>query len=643
MFNFKNIKILICSLFIFSIITLPIYTYADAVSDLGTNMAATSFMGPISVPAAFIATGLEALNVLPSAKTVGDLINPVEYVYSGIVMAAGSFMDIASNALLQTGQAILAYVIKGDFIGKSVTDLDSTSSTYNSTVAIGWGIVRNVANAALVIGLVIIAINIILGREENKAKKTLINFIIIALLINFTPVICGFIIDGSNILTNSFMSGGINNGFAGAIKTAYDSSWSTLKSDLLSIFLVNIVLLLFSLVAFFIYVMYALLFLARYVILMILVIASPVAFATKVFPQSKYIKKVFPSILYWDDWWESFIQWCVIGIPAGLFIYLSNLIMSRISYESIIITTATSNEGIVSSLIGGLFGYSVPLVVLIVGFFITISAGGQVGSYLGGVATGAWAATGGRAIGRAKELGWEGTTGTIGAMAQGKNPLSFENREEARLAIKEKVDNILPPDPSKDKEAAKDYLKMHPNAYNLRTRSSLQASNINKDYADDIDNAKTSEELETIARNATNYGSKKTKDSVALKLSGKRSMPGGEDVYKKFVQKNEIKIENKISGMNDRTAQKELGGGQLSNYDVFKNMNAGQITYIMKNGSEGQKKSLASNFGGGNSDFKAYTKDLYLKATDPNLPDAKALEEFKKIKENVLAIHNNKP
>jgi CO dehydrogenase/acetyl-CoA synthase delta subunit len=95
--------------------------------------------------------------------------------------------------------------------------------------------------------------------------------------------------------------------------------------------------------------------------------------------------------------------------------------------------------------------------------------------------------------------------------------------------------------------------------------------------------------------------------------------------------------------MNDKAAQKEFGGKQLANYDIFKNMNAGQIAYIMKNGSEGQKKSLASNFGGENSDFKAYMKDLHLKATDPNIPDAKAMEEFKKTKENVLAVYNNKP
>lgn len=400
MFNFKNFRILICLVVIISII-LPIgIVFADEASTILT----TVFMGPTGIPAGFVLSALQGLNMLPEVKT-GISINPVDYVYSGIIMAASSLIGIISSTLLQTGQAFLGFVINGDFVGKSITDLDPSSSTYNFAVAAGWGIAKNLANAALVIGLVIIAINIILGKDENKSKKNLISFIIIALLINFTPVICGFIIDGSNILTKSFMSGGINPNFADAITSAYKQSYDSLRTDMLQVVLAGIVFLIFSLIAFFIYVLYALLFLARYVILMILVIASPIAFATYVFPQSKYIKKIFPSILYWDDWWENFVQWCVIGIPAGLFIYISNMIMSKIVLGTV---SVSGSENIVSSLIGSLFNYSVPLIILVAGFFITISAGGQVGSYLGGVATGAWAATGGKYTKRFAEKAKEG-------------------------------------------------------------------------------------------------------------------------------------------------------------------------------------------------------------------------------------------
>jgi len=401
MLNLKKLKVPVCSSFIFLILILPIgnilaadavNTATDVVSGTVENLPFTFFMGPMGVPASFILSAFQTLDILPETKPIVDILNPVQYVYSGIITAANILIVTASTTIIAFGQTALDYTLKY-FIDMNVTD--------NSVVVAGWGIVRNIANAVLVIGLVIIAINIILGREEDKAKKTLINFIIIALLINFTPVICGFIIDGSNIITKDFLTGGINPNYTSAIIKTFGEAGNKLDGQPTYLLLTSMALLIFSIIAFFIYILYALLFVARYVILFILVIASPIAFATKVFPQSKYIKKVFPSITYWDDWWESFVQWCVIGIPAGLSIYLSNMIMSQITFEAISFTG--SSKDIVAALVSGLFAYLVPIIILIVGFLITISAGGQAGSFVGGLATGAFAASGGRVLGWGKE------------------------------------------------------------------------------------------------------------------------------------------------------------------------------------------------------------------------------------------------
>jgi len=61
--------------------------------------------------------------------------------------------------------------------------------------------------------------------------------------------------------------------------------------------------------------------------LWILMILSPIAFLSYIFPASKNIKKFFPSILHWEGWWEEFLQWVLVGIPLGFFLYLSNWIM----------------------------------------------------------------------------------------------------------------------------------------------------------------------------------------------------------------------------------------------------------------------------------------------------------------------------
>ncbi len=345
--------------------------FADSVSDAlnAASIASYWFLGPTALPVGVAITGLQYLTGTTPTAT-GSITEPASYVLGGIAQFVNWLFRVLSLALLTIGQGMLDFSINIKLPG--ATDLIN-----NTVVAEGWNAVRNLANAALVIGLVVIAINIILGNEENKAKKTLINFILIALLINFTPVICGVIIDASDIIMRSFLTGGINNNYVNAISSAFDGANSALKPDPIKLLTVTIILLVFSLVFFVICILYALLFLARHLVLWILVIASPIAFATKVFPKSKYVKMVFPSILYWDEWWKQFIQWCVIGIPAGLFIYLANKIMT--GSPSIITVASTGNvaENWVTATTAFLFMYSTPFIFLLVGFFITISTASE--------------------------------------------------------------------------------------------------------------------------------------------------------------------------------------------------------------------------------------------------------------------------
>jgi hypothetical protein len=394
MFNFKKLKIIACSLFIFLTLLSPMgNVFAEDIID---PLQILLLSNPTTWP---LAGALEISKLLGLDATNNLLDNPTAVITNSIITAARSLITMAGSTIINLGQVILSTVIDSTSTWLSPTDFDPASETYNKVVATGWGVVRNVANAALVIGLVIIAINIILGREENKAKKTLINFIIIALLINFTPIICGFIIDGSNILTKSFVSGGINTTVTAVAEKEFVNAIGTSTLSILNSFAVSLAFLMFALISFFIYILYALLFLGRSIILWLLVIASPIAFATKVFPQSNYIKKIFPSVLYWDDWWESFMQWCVIGIPAGMSIYLANMLIPSITFT----IDPTSLTSIIGSLVNSAIKCLTPFIILIAGFFISISAGGQIGSTVEGLAKGAWARTGGRAISKAKE------------------------------------------------------------------------------------------------------------------------------------------------------------------------------------------------------------------------------------------------
>lgn len=303
----------------------------------------------------------------------------------------------------------------------------------------GWNLTRGLANSALIIGLVIIAINIILGKEEEQAKKTLINFVIIALLINFTPLICGFLIEGANIIARGFVGEGITNEMSNQLLNGLAS---VKNGNLLETLILVLFLLVFSIISFVVHILYSLLFLARTVILWILIIVSPIALATKVFPKSNAVKKFFPSILYWDDWYEMFLQWVIIVVPAAIFIHLSNIVIRA----SIVTEPIKESESLGNYLMNMGFSLMLPLIFLIVGFMVTISSGGEIAAPIGGLGKKAWAATagaaGGYAIGKAKAgvkatgtWAKEGTIGTTAALFTGQNPLSKEGRDIGRAKV----------------------------------------------------------------------------------------------------------------------------------------------------------------------------------------------------------------
>lgn len=212
-------------------------------------------------------------------------------------------------------------------------------------VTMGWNFTRQFANLFFILALVFIGLATILRIKEYEAKKALPTLIIIALLINFTPVIVGFVVDMGNIVTNFFIfhAGGIHN-FWAILQAAgeylicsifhifardgwFFRDFLIIIGEFLGIVIYGVALFIFFHLAILVYILVGAVFFFRTVFLWILMILSPIAFLSKVFPAGRTTKMVFPDILHWDKWWEKLIQWTIIGIPIGFFLYLSNLIM----------------------------------------------------------------------------------------------------------------------------------------------------------------------------------------------------------------------------------------------------------------------------------------------------------------------------
>ncbi len=262
-----------------------------------------------------------------------------------------------STLFLEASGALLNWVISPDFITLKFTD--------NMFVNEAWGIVRDFVNMFFILILVIIGLSTALRIKEYEAQKTLPLLIGMALLINFTPMICGLFIDVSNIIMNFFLDGvglGLGRGFeqlgiswkhfAGMISTASPASVAGFGFSMA----------LFTFITAFVYLIFAFLFIIRYLALWILVILSPLAFFAYILPRTRGA---------WNMWWQQFTQWCFVGVGGAFFLYLAELM--NVKLADVVISPPASAGNPEMNAITAFFPFLIPIVFLIIGVFATLS------------------------------------------------------------------------------------------------------------------------------------------------------------------------------------------------------------------------------------------------------------------------------
>jgi hypothetical protein len=278
-----------------------------------------------------------------------------------------------SNVVVALAGLILNWVISPYFMSMPYTE--------GGIVDVGWPLVRDLVNMFFIVALVIIGLATALRIKEYQAQKALPRLIIIAILINFTPVICGLIMDAQNIFMNFFLEemGGFKiilnlfgeqgSSVIQAISHFFDISYA---SGFLG---KTIAMIAFDWIAALIFFMYAILFIMRYIMIWVLVIVSPLAFFSKVFPGTE--KYFFKSILGWDEWWKQFIEWSMIGIIGAFFLYLGEQLIVHMPPQITAGIPPAGTLGIITApfveFINNLLPYGVVLAFLIIGFFTATS------------------------------------------------------------------------------------------------------------------------------------------------------------------------------------------------------------------------------------------------------------------------------
>jgi hypothetical protein len=337
--------------------------------------------------------------------TLASWYNPLSW---GTDFAKGAFNAFVAVALMIP---LFLSAFLADFGGillKWSLSLATQGVSYTNSpaVQIGWPIVRDLSNMIIVLGFVVIGIATSLRIETYKATKLLAPLIISALLVNFSLLLCGILIDGTNILMNFFFSSiGDPTVFAantaktiGVLGQTFTSDWTVFGIELLS-------MMVFNFIAFFIYILYIFLLLGRIIALWMLVILSPLAFVCYVFPVTKNV---------WNEWWKNFWQWCIIGVPAGLFYYIAARMINSMAttLQPSISTDNVFTDASVIKLLTGSVSLLLPALFLVVGFLVSLKFSAMGASAILGFANKYKGAAMKGTLGALSK-----TTGNIGKMA----------------------------------------------------------------------------------------------------------------------------------------------------------------------------------------------------------------------------------
>lgn len=225
-------------------------------------------------------------------------------------MARATFM--VSRLFLSLSLFLLTFIIQ---LAGYNGFIDST------TVNIGWVMMRDLVNMLFVIFLLIIAFGTILGLEQYEWKKLMVKFVLAAILVNFSRVICGVMIDVAQVVMITFVNGiaataGGNLINAFSLDTLYNFTpqLSPEKLDTLEVMISSAAAVVFTgmLMVTMLSIMVMLLF--RVVVLWVLIVLSPMAFVLNVIPKTEH---------YASEWWKEFGNHVVAGPVLLFFVWLA--------------------------------------------------------------------------------------------------------------------------------------------------------------------------------------------------------------------------------------------------------------------------------------------------------------------------------
>lgn len=237
---------------------------------------------------------------ISSADLGEDVTRILGWIVYAIVWVLGKILILLINLVIWVAQY-------NDFINaQAVTN--------------GWKILRDLCNMFFILILLVIAFATTLNRESYAMKALLPKFIIAAILINFSKLICGVIIDFAQVIMLTFVNGfrdigggnladmlGITKLLAFSNKGCGDvTMWTVMGTYILAMIYVLVATVVICVILF--------VLVMRMIMIWIYVVLSPMAWLLSVLPATQQ---------YANQWWKQFAETVASGPILAFFIWLS--------------------------------------------------------------------------------------------------------------------------------------------------------------------------------------------------------------------------------------------------------------------------------------------------------------------------------
>lgn len=310
----KYIFTILISCVLLTVLATPIFVHAQTGTSTSTSTPPVSTNPPSSLGAI-------------GNKDVDIIGHPIKWLmYLGLVIE--SFFIMLAGMLIGVGLQFNMSILSFD----------------PPFITTGWQIFRDIANLGFVLGIVVIAVSTILRIKGYEAKQILWKLIVAALVVNFSLLMGGVIIQPANSISKFLMnyigSGDyasaakigdamrfvdlINSGGLVSSATGELVGWLTggLIGSSATFFMLAAmaILLVFGLVMFLTLISFAGMLFVRYFYLAFLLMISPVVWLLWIFPQTQK---------YFKEWWEKFIHWTIFAPLMMLFLYIALLVLDK--------------------------------------------------------------------------------------------------------------------------------------------------------------------------------------------------------------------------------------------------------------------------------------------------------------------------